>query len=337
MHSSLLRRSRLIVSAFENSDIRPLSRRYITSTTYSDTSSLRNQLLRAALDNVPQYGWTDDALVAGSISYFGTSNDKNSTMAPFTGMLSVSDLIVFAMSLWNERFKLELSKAAGTLIDDDVDHSGSGLESLSRSNRYIVNAMRMRLSYLEDLIESKRWHEGMALGLHPSHIGTTQTQLKELIEVICHELPKIGELNNLSTLDKIGLGAVYISVELHMLNSKPENRKETWQFLHDRVHDWDVIRRKTSASMNVLSSNLETFPTSALSDTVFVFTQVASAFASGVVSIANPKISAENVKISHAVDLISNTVKDVSMAIHKKVSRGVDGSNPSHYDTEKKN
>jgi rpsU-divergently transcribed protein len=276
---------------------------------------LKDQLLKAALLQVPQYGWTDDALVTGAMNHFDKNNNNNNSSSSssgvslaVSGMITVQDLLTHSMSQWNEQLREDLTSK----VTND-----KSLQVSPNAVPIIITAVQIRLSYVKDLIKSGRWHEGMAVGIQPTQISTTQQQLQELIEIICQQIPD----ETFSMTEQFTLGAIYVATELHMLRDTSDDYKDTWQFLTDRVTDWDNIRKQQL--QNVPFGSL--FPSSPIPipDFLYTFSHVATSLASGVVSIVHP--SASSAPFIPPIDQWSP-----SSEIYKKPP--FDGTDPSHYE-----
>jgi ubiquinone biosynthesis protein COQ9 len=244
----------------------------------------RRRLLEAALlRHVPEYGWTDDAIVAAAADVVG---NEGSSLAAIAGWISPDDLIAFSMDHWNEQWCAELEKEAPA-GDRQVDR--------------IVDALKRRLKYLQPYVQSRRWHEGMALGLR--NPPRTQGQLKELVSIAVDSTsnpPLVDDFQPVSWTEQLGLGAVYVAVELHMLTDKSDDFQDTWDFLQHCIEEWDKLRRLETAPVfqTALTSAIAAIPSasavsrqkieevaSSVGDTLYAGTHIASALANGAFSL----------------------------------------------------
>ena len=222
--------------------------------------SLRKRLLQEALKHVPTHGWTSDAIAAAA----ATASGSGVSMAS-AGLVTVPDLIAYSMDQWNEKLRLDLRERTWELAD-------------STSNR-IVWALRQRLSYVQEFVKAGRWHEGMAVGAHPDSLLQTQGQLATMIDIVLQETLR----TELSVLERLSLGAVYVAVELHMLADKSPDFVDTWMFLQQRVEDWEKLRTCTGSLPFLDVPKLMQSHTP--SDLMFTASAVGSALASGAMSI----------------------------------------------------
>jgi ubiquinone biosynthesis protein COQ9 len=227
--------------------------------------------LKSALDKVHHHGWTNDALAAGTDCVkekFNNHSNTNMSMS-VVGMITVDDLIAFCMDQWNVKLQQDLEQKR-----QHKDATCADKAPIYHSDEDPLEAgIKTRLQYLIPYLQSRKWHEGMALGIMgPSNAHQTQQQLKEMIEIIVAsaELP-----NMLGLPQKMALGAVYVATELHLLTDTSPDYQDTWVFLSYRMDDW---RRLTSS---LTSSN----STAVASDIVFVASSVASSLLGGLVSL----------------------------------------------------
>lgn len=207
----------------------------------SNQQQHRRKILSASLTHVHQYGWTEDAIAQGVISagfppaYIGMVEDsRNKPLG----------LVSFFMEECNNQLEEKLR------IFCEQGNSDGGV----RPNRADVMefAIRTRLSMVQKYINSKRWHEGMALGaMYPSNAVTTASQLEDLMDIIATGMAKIDtddSLPPLGQLERVAIGAVYVSTELHMLADTSDGFEETWSFLKERVGELELMATKHSSS-----------------------------------------------------------------------------------------
>ena len=230
-----------------------------TTTTSSSPSSLetfRSQLLETALTkSVPTYGWTEEAIAHAAAA----ASESSMSLA---GLVTVSDLVAYAMDRSNATLR-EALHAKEWKHDDDDDVVSN-----------ITWALQLRLPYHHN---HHHWHQAMALGAQPHNILRTQRQLASMIDSIADTI-----LPSLTTPERLGLGAVYVAAELHMVagatNDDNNNVQEaTRDFLQQRVAEWDRLRRLQLVSSSSSSSSS--------SDVLWTMTQVTSAVLSGAQSL----------------------------------------------------
>jgi ubiquinone biosynthesis protein COQ9 len=178
-------------------------------------------------------------------------------------------LVAFFMEDCNQRLRNELRAK-----QQDDENS----VTLSRVDR-LQEGLQLRLEYLTDWIQAGRWSQGMALGLgDPDAALVTSEQLKDLISIVVEETAITGELSDLA---QVGLGAVYVATECHLLTDTSENYKDTWTFLRDSLEHWERLQQRTSKGGTFSPSS------SSASDAAFLASNVALALGNGLVSVVN--------------------------------------------------
>lgn len=178
-------------------------------------TSRQEQLLLSALSQVPEHGWTRDAIAAA------VPPDMSVALS---AMVEPTDLVSFAMRHYSQHLRDELS--------------GQKDEELPQSPRARAkHAIRTRLSYLSDLMTSSRWHEAMAMGATQRPLQTRE-QLHELVDIIADYVNQ-GEDGSISSSQHLGLGAVYVSTELFMLTDVSPDYQDTWAFLDQALKQWE--------------------------------------------------------------------------------------------------
>lgn len=160
--------------------------------------SLKIALARAALKKVPQHGWTQDAITAAVME------DPKMTLS-MSGMLTASELVEWLMNDFNQQLRQDQEKANWTVFEK----------------------LQWRLEQVIPLVESGRWHEGMAMGL--SNPLTTREQLHEFIELVA----PAGS----TTIYQTGLGSIFVATELHLLADSSPGYSDTWHFLQLRLDE----------------------------------------------------------------------------------------------------
>lgn len=221
----------------------------ISPSSLSKEDQHRRQILNASLMHVHQYGWTEEAIAQGVISAgFPPS---------YIGMMADSQnkplcLISFFMEESNNQLKEKLRFFC--------ERGGNDRVSPNRAD-VMEFAIRTRLGMVQQYVNTKRWHEGMALGaMYPSNAITTALQLEELMDIIANEMANTDAgtptsqlhsnnlLQPLGQLDRIAIGAVYVATELHMLADTSNEFEDTWSFLKDRVGELELMATKQASS-----------------------------------------------------------------------------------------
>jgi len=263
-------------------------RRTVTTTSASAadekedaSSSTRSRLLRSALEYVPEHGWTNQAILAAV-----RENHPHVSLS-YATTLQATDLVQCFMETCNRELRERLRRERHNKQSDDTIDTASTTTTPRSSSRVerLHHAMRLRLEMVATYIAMGRWHQGMALGIsQPEAALTTSEQLKDLVSVIVQETDDDDDDDNnsqppLSDLAQLGLGAVYVATECHMLADASTEYQDTWDFLRQTLQRWESLHQQNHTSM-LSSSN---FP----SDAAFLASTLATAFGHGILSISN--------------------------------------------------
>jgi ubiquinone biosynthesis protein COQ9 len=277
---------------------------------------MKERILESALKQVPFYGWTQDAIVAGIQQDFASSSSTSTAGAgvaslSMAGLCTPRDLVRYHMDSCNHRLRQELPfHLKGIVSSIDATTSGG---TISLEDK-IVSAFKLRLEYSKHFIEQSRWHEGMALGVSsPEQVWTTTEQLKEIVNIIVdacsdatmpsqqdhdssnteshyHHQPRI-----LNDLERIALGGIYVATELHMLTDTSPDYQDSWDFLKQRMNEWKVVSSSdlmasVVGTMGEASSSSSSF---GIGDALSVGKTLTLAFASAAASVlqVNPPFS----------------------------------------------
>lgn len=206
-----------------------------TAVSNDNMEESRMLILKSSLEKVHDFGWTEDAIVAGVVSL--------EYPLSMMGLVSPFDVVKYFMDDCNHRLKQDLEQKV-------VLHSHtSSHESVAQR---IACALQMRLEYVIPLVNSNRWHEGMAIGaMPPNNTSVTALQLDEMITTVCKYAFRGDNEDNRASLpfgpmERATIGAIYIATELHLLTDKSDNFEDTWKFLNQRVGELELVAKSTS-------------------------------------------------------------------------------------------
>jgi len=158
----------------------------------------KRQLVKAALIQVPKYGWTQDAITAAVLE------DPKMTIS-MSGLLTPTELINSFMEDFNHQLRHDVEK----------------------QNWSIYDKVKWRLEQVIPFVQSGQWHKGMAKGIQTPY--TTHRQLHEFIEIISPP--------NSSIFYQTALGGIFIASELHLLTDSSKDYQDTWKFLETRLYE----------------------------------------------------------------------------------------------------
>lgn len=228
----------------------------------SNLDQQRKKILSVSLDEVHEYGWTDDAIAAGVLGL----NLPPSTIGLVSG--GPSELVSFFMDHCNGELERKLKER----------HIPSWEERKTPIPERIHQAIWCRLEMVGPYIRSGRWQEGMALGaMPPNNALTTAGQLSHLVDMIVSAvgLPSVG------FVERAAIGGVYAATELHMLSDESPGFEDTAIFLEQRVKDLETM---AGAVSSVGSGGPGLFSP----EVAVAATAVATSLGGAIVSLAQP-------------------------------------------------
>jgi ubiquinone biosynthesis protein COQ9 len=288
-----------------------------TPSTTTTLATLKTQLLEASIQNVHQYGWTQEAIIMAAMERRKQAH-SNASLS-MVGLVNTSDLIYHVMNQFHCRLDQDLQQ----LRNDDFDAFLA-----STATQRLAHAIRLRLEYQCDYINAQNWHQAMALGASPDNALQTQQQLKSLIELMFQhaysynqDSPPSSSMSGSSELAKLTLGGVYVATELHMLTDNSLDYADSWAFLERRIAEWDQA-----------TSLLPTFG----SDSLFVPSAVASAFASGLASLLLPSTAAVASNAFGDLKASMNQAPDLLWSSLVQKEKQVDETDPAFYRADNK-
>jgi len=277
---------------------------------------VRAQLLQSAFKHVHEFGWTQDAIAAAAV--------EQSASISLAGMIQPKELIAFSMDHWNEQLQQDLA------VKQDI-----WKELATPVQSRIEEALKTRLAYLLPFIQSSRWHEGMALGVRdPEAALHTKDQLRQLIHIVSSSVVTTNNVAASAALtewEQFTLGGVYVTTELHLLTDPSPDYQDTWEFLQQRVGEWERLRLSDS-------------PLSAGGDAMYTATAVASSLAGGVMSLVQPHAMFSKANSAAAgMSGSSSMPEQLWNTLLQQMSpppsgsttaNSANGTDPSHYDSK---
>eukprot|EP00943_MAST-04B_sp_MAST-4B-sp1_P004431 g4431.t1 len=183
--------------------------------------ALKLNILNNALQYVPQFGWTVEALAAG---------------AEEAGLPPVAHGVI-------ERGPVELVEHFSTVstnkaIDESVlffesyDDNGND-RPLSQVDK-IKFATRKRLERIGPYTDS--WPQAMALGALPQNVPSTMKNISNTIDSLWSICGDYSDNSSTSYYTKRGLlSGVYLATEMYMLTDTSKDFEDSWNFLDRQV------------------------------------------------------------------------------------------------------
>jgi ubiquinone biosynthesis protein COQ9 len=351
---------------------------------------VRHNLLLSALHQVHEHGWTQDAIAAA------VAADSTISIS-LAGMIQPDELIAFSMDHWNAKLAVDLAvkqeiwRACEFVTELELDEPQVSVASSTVASR-IEEAIKTRLGYLLPHLRSQRWHEGMAMGVRdPAAALHTKEQLRQLIQIISNAVVMDVDDETTTTADKndgndmssnsnnsnsnnnniplsdwqqLTLGGVYVTTELHLLTDQSPDYQDTWEFLHERVSEWErlFVTKNNGGPDNSASAFLfmNMNPTALLQqggNVAYTASAVASSLAGGVVSLLQPNVMLSKAASTLNTNSVGSSVPDLMWNALLKVppppftstgggsraasdstgstsGTALDGTDPRHYDSK---
>ncbi|XP_046752982.1 ubiquinone biosynthesis protein COQ9, mitochondrial [Diprion similis] len=195
-------------------------------------NSIRSKILNAAIDFVPDLGWSKQAISAGaeSVGYPGVIHG----MFPNGG----ADLVQHFYSKCNKDLAEHLKFEALAIKDDSS-------KVRKPSVVYVKDAIETRLRML--IPYKNTWPQAMGLMALPPNVPTALANLLTLVDDICyHAGDRSVDFNWYAR--RIALAGIYKTTELYMLQDSSTDHHQTWKFLERRIEDAAQLHRVLSAA-----------------------------------------------------------------------------------------
>ncbi|XP_028410168.1 ubiquinone biosynthesis protein COQ9-B, mitochondrial-like [Dendronephthya gigantea] len=184
-----------------------------------DDESIRERILTAALQFVPEYGWTSQAIAEGA------KIEGFSGMAEGMFQREGGDLVLHFINTCN----LDLG-------DYLLGHSRTEEENKKHIGQsdFIKNAVEVRLRMIIPYIDT--WPQAMSLMAYPSNAVDALQSVANMTDDIWYHANDTSTDINWYT-KRTSLAAIYGVTELYMLQDRSEDFQDTWMFLDRRFQD----------------------------------------------------------------------------------------------------
>ncbi|XP_050167278.1 ubiquinone biosynthesis protein COQ9, mitochondrial isoform X3 [Myiozetetes cayanensis] len=187
---------------------------------YESEEQLQRRILTAALEFVPEHGWTAEAIAEGAKT-LGLS-------VAAAGMFHSdgSELILHFVSECNAKLS-ELLEKEQKLVQ-------LGEAEKKPTDEFLRDAVEARLRMLIPYIE--KWPQALSVLLLPRNIPSSLSLLTSMIDDIWHYAGDQSTDFNWYTRRAV-LTGIYNTTELVMLQDSSPDFEDTWRFLENRVAD----------------------------------------------------------------------------------------------------
>ncbi|KAM6354365.1 ubiquinone biosynthesis protein COQ9, mitochondrial isoform 3-T3 [Alca torda] len=187
---------------------------------FESEEQLQHRILTAALEFVPEHGWTAEAIAEGAKS-LGLS-------AAAAGMFHSdgSELILHFMSQCNTKLS--------ELLEQEQKLVQLGEAEKKPTDQFLRDAVQARLRMLIPYIE--KWPQALSILLLPHNIPSSLNLLTSMIDDIWHYAGDQSTDFNWYTRRAV-LTGIYNTTELVMMQDSSPDFEDTWRFLENRVAD----------------------------------------------------------------------------------------------------
>ncbi|NWU56592.1 COQ9 protein, partial [Dromas ardeola] len=187
---------------------------------YESEEQLQHRILTAALEFVPEHGWTAEAIAEGAKT-LGLS-------AAAAGMFhnDGSELILHFVSQCNTKLS--------ELLEQEQKLVQLGEAKKKPTDQFLRDAVQARLRMLIPYIE--KWPQALSILLLPHNIPSSLNLLTSMIDDIWHYAGDKSTDFNWYTRRAV-LTGIYNTTELVMMQDSSPDFEDTWRFLENRVAD----------------------------------------------------------------------------------------------------
>uniref|UniRef100_A0A3Q2QZT9 Ubiquinone biosynthesis protein n=1 Tax=Fundulus heteroclitus TaxID=8078 RepID=A0A3Q2QZT9_FUNHE len=195
---------------------------------YETEEQLQAQILAAALEFVPLYGWSMEAIAAGAES-LGLSSASTGMFPNGSG-----DLVLHFISQCNSKLT--------EILAEQHNQVQLGQAERKKTADFLRDAVETRLRMYIPYIET--WPQAMSILLLPHNIPDSLKHLSTMVDDIWYYAGDRSTDMNWYTKRAV-LTGLYNTTELVMLQDSSPDFKDTWAFLDNRIQD--VVNMATTA------------------------------------------------------------------------------------------
>uniref|UniRef100_A0A8C4QEA1 Ubiquinone biosynthesis protein n=1 Tax=Eptatretus burgeri TaxID=7764 RepID=A0A8C4QEA1_EPTBU len=194
---------------------------------FEEQTKLR--VLNRALEFVPEYGWSMEALAEGA--------EAEGLSAAAAGMFEQGavELVVHFVRECNTQLRKQLTEENARLQQEQDEQRP--VEEFLRDA--LESRLRMHIPYMD------RWSQAMGLLLTPQALPDSVCLLTELVDEIWFQAGDRSTDFNWYTRRGL-LAAIYSATELVMIQDSSEDYEETWSFLEHRLANASLATQAAS-------------------------------------------------------------------------------------------
>ncbi|XP_016930471.2 ubiquinone biosynthesis protein COQ9, mitochondrial [Drosophila suzukii] len=179
--------------------------------------AIRAKILDAALNHVPQQGWTRQAIVLGA--------EESGYPSVVHGMFPEGGFAL--VSHFN-------GKCNAQLVESLQQKTDGGKQEVEDPLDFLVQAVRQRLEMVTPY--KTHWPQAMALIAQPQHAPTALAQVLTLVDDICYYSGDRSVDFGWYTR-RVGLATIMKMTELYFLQDTSPGHAQTWDFLKNRMDE----------------------------------------------------------------------------------------------------
>ncbi|KAM9816572.1 ubiquinone biosynthesis protein COQ9, mitochondrial isoform X1 [Syngnathus typhle] len=187
---------------------------------YETEEQLQSKVLNAALEFVPQHGWTMDSIAAGA----ETLGLSSASIGMFYN--GAGDLVLHFIAQCNSQL--------GETLAEQQKQVQLGQEEPKKTTDFLREAIETRLRMHITYIET--WPQAMSILLLPYNIPKSLEHLATLVDDIWYYNGDRSTDMNWYT-KRAALTGIYNTTELVMLQDSSPDFQDTWNFLDNRIQD----------------------------------------------------------------------------------------------------
>ncbi|KAL4623561.1 ubiquinone biosynthesis protein COQ9, mitochondrial isoform X1 [Arapaima gigas] len=187
---------------------------------YETEEQLQTRILTAALEFIPQHGWSVEAIAAGAEN-LGLSLASSEMFTNGAG-----DLVLFFIARCNAQLT--------EILAEQHNQVQLGQAEPKEIAQFLRDAVETRLRMLIPYIDS--WPQAMSILLLPHNIPDSLKHLSTLVDDIWYYAGDRSTDLNWYTR-RAALTGIYNTTELVMVQDSSPDFQDTWAFLDNRIQD----------------------------------------------------------------------------------------------------